>query len=309
MKISLPKFTKGSWRSVSLEERSARGVTIIEFGLAFPVLLFILLAIIDVVRYIAVEAILNKAASDAVQLASKISNYDIDIRGLTATDADYQSYAEARRRILVEATALPLQTLISDYTTPSTISLLPYIITDQALTTLPPDVPPSITTSALVLRPGESATRSDGTHIIHPTLSPAPDGLPPPQNTEVLLNSQPIYVEVRAQVEMFFPLFRDAVAVGTALGYREEVPKGPFGASGGSGPPGGGGTPTTGSSSSTTTTTTTSSTTTTWSCPWNWDECIRQTQGSPPGSGKCPIDNIDLTSSFCSCDFTCNLRL
>ena len=106
------------------------GATLLEFVFVLPILLILILAIMDFSRFMLIQALLTKGAENGLNTALKIPNLETDIRGLASSNIDYQMYREARRRVLFEATRLPLTTLLTAPGTDSSAVLLEYSVTD-----------------------------------------------------------------------------------------------------------------------------------------------------------------------------------
>ena len=85
------------------------GASMVEMAILLIVVFSITLAIVDVARVLMLEAILNKGAEEGLNVATKISNFDYDIRDLSLNDSRYYDFYEARRRVLEAATKLPLE--------------------------------------------------------------------------------------------------------------------------------------------------------------------------------------------------------
>ncbi len=269
--------------------------------------MFTLLGIFDLARYLAVQAIINKGAAQGLNLAAKLSSFDNNIRNLAPGDPDYQAFAEARRRVLREATRVPLATLLTNFDTPSSAQLLAITDTDPELTLAVTDPIPTVTSGATVFRPGDRTLVSDGTTtnwVSHPTYPPDAGGLPP-QDVHQLLRIHPIVVEVHARLEMFSPFLHDTVIVGRAVGYREDVPKAPLPLVAGALE--GMSTTTTLSSTTTTSIYPSASTTTTSvmaTCWVDWAKCI-QRSNIPIRRPRCPVDAIGYPDGSCNCELNC----
>jgi hypothetical protein len=207
--------------------KSDSGATVLEFAIVLPILMLACLSVIDLARYLTIQALLNKGAEDGLNMAMKMPNLDIDIRNLKDTDANYQVFREARRRVIWAATRLPLATLVTDFDTPSSAQLAQWTITDQGMD----GVTPSYNKGAVLLRPGEQAAVDiHGTTVVvdHPTVKPGGGGAPPPQTPEMLMKKNPISIQLDARVDMFLPFFGTMMARGVATGYRENIPTGPL---------------------------------------------------------------------------------
>lgn len=269
----------------------ARGVALVHLALILPLLLLFAIGLMDFARMMAVQAIVNKGAENAANLAAKLPNLNIDYRGLDTNDPAYLDYVAAREQVLARAAEFPLATLVTDHTAPSAMQLVPFRMVDQGLN-IGAGTPPERIFGAAMIRPGERAERepNSGDWVNHSGFPPAAGGQAPPQNQEMLQKRFPIEVYVEADVQMMLPMLDQIRVRGIARSYHEITPQGPLPLSaGGTGGGGGSTTSTTITTSTTTTTTSTSTTTsTTWGCTVNWSLCVSQTPPFGGGVGLCP---------------------
>ena len=215
----------------------------LEMTLLLAVVFSITLAIIDFARVLMLEAILNKAAEEGLNVATTISNFDYDIRDLSLTDSRYYDFYEARRRVLEAATKLPLETFFSDPNTPSDAQLVSFEHRDTELNGNNGGTPaaevPVITRAVGVIRPAEIVYQEDrdssnnvvGTTVVaNDRRPPAPGNILPPQKMPRILKSSPIEVQLRAFVKPYCPallcpwMARENGGImikGIAIGYRE----------------------------------------------------------------------------------------
>ncbi len=238
-----------------------RGVTMLETTLLISVVFSITLAIVDIARVLMLEAILNKAAEDGLNVATKISNFDYDIRDLSLNDSRYYDFYEARRQVLEAATKLPLETFFTDPNTPSDVQLVSFEHHDTELNANGGGTPlaqvPVIIRPAAVLRPAEftyQQNRDAANNVISTSIvpndhkPPAAGNVLPPQPMTKILRDAPIEVELRAFVRPFCPqllcpwMAREdggKMIRGVAIGYRENsIPRGPLPAAPADQPPG-----------------------------------------------------------------------
>jgi hypothetical protein len=205
------------------------GVTIVESALLIGLVFTFTLNLVDIARFIMLEAILNKAADDGLNVATKISNFDYDVRDLDISD---------RRRVLEAATRFPLETFFTPPGTPSDAELIAFEHIDRELAGAGNN-PPSITRAALVVRPGEVAYQQGdpSKFVTNAMRAPDPDNkLPaPPWSMRNSLRSNPIHVEIRAKVKPLCPRIlcpwfgTERIMSGRALGWRENsIPRGPL---------------------------------------------------------------------------------
>ncbi|MCB0344228.1 MAG: pilus assembly protein [Bdellovibrionales bacterium] len=280
----------------------ARGVALVHLALILPLLLMFAIGLMDFARLMAVQAIVNKGAENAADLAAKLPNLNIDYRGMDPSSEEYAEYVAARNQILSRAVEFPLATLVDNYDVASAMKLVDFRMVDQGLN-VGAGTPPELIYGAAMIRPGERAEleANSGNWVNHNGFPPDVTGQAPPQNQEMLQKRFPIEVYVEADVQMLLPGFDKIRVRGVARSYHEVTPQGPLPVSAGGT---GGGPPSSSTSTTTTTTTTTTATTTTtttaWGCVVNWANCVNQT--IPPGPyGRCPI-NIPDGLGFCLCD-------
>ena len=200
--------------------KTDRGVTMLEFALVLPLLLVLIIGIIDVARYFAYQAILNKGAESGLNFALKVPNLDVDLKEYNHGDVDYQRYEQARDLVARKAVDIPLRTFFSDSATPSIAQLEDFEYTDVDAG----GTEKTLSEEVALIFPGETLTASDGTAITHKTL-PTP---PIAQTKEDLLKIHPVIVELRAQIQPLTPFMSPITLQARAMGFREEIPRGPL---------------------------------------------------------------------------------
>lgn len=282
-------FRVNSNRGIYAEQ----GVTMVEFALVLPLLMIFTIGLIDLSRVYALKAILNKGAEEGLNIALKIPNLDEDIQNLDPGSVEYQRYLQARNVVIARATSLPLGTLFTDSNTPSMAQLTDFVYRDPNPTG--PDIIRS--SRAAIIRPGERieiGVFNSGKWSYHKTLPGT--GTPPPQSPDLLLKSHPMIVELRATIRPMTPFIGELNVRSRAMGYREEIPKGPLNVEFGLLDP----TTTTSSTSSTTSTTTTTlpAPAGNITCDPNWSGCAALT-----GNFECPDLNAPPPPppGFCPC--------
>lgn len=203
------------------------GASLLQFALVFPILMLFAVGFIDLARVLAIRGVLTKGAQDGLAVAMTVPNLDVDIKDLPTSDVEYSRYLEARRRVIAAATGLPLGTLLTNSGTPSSARLLSFTYADPNSAG-----PPSMTVfDGAMLRPGERVQITGSTpprYVGHGTVIPDPSGNPPPQPQAMLMAREPILVELHAEVDFFLPFFDNIVVSGSASGFREKIPRGPF---------------------------------------------------------------------------------
>jgi len=222
----------------------------VEAALLLVVIFSITLAVVDFARILMFEAILNKAAEEGLNVATTISNYDMDVRELNVDDSRYYDFYEARRRVLEAATRLPLGTFFTDPSTPSSAQLYMFDSQDNQLgENTPTGTPPAssipvISRAAAVIRPAEYVLRENrdalnnvvSTDLVANQLrAPAAGNTLPPQKMNDMLRASPIQVELHAKITAFCPhllcpwMSPSTIVRGVAIGYRENgIPRGPL---------------------------------------------------------------------------------
>lgn len=202
----------------------------IHFALIFPILMLVMVAILDLGRYFAVVAVLNAGAERGLNAALKTSNLDIDYRGLAESDVKYQRYRTARQMVVAEALEIPIGSrLVSTSSSPSDTTLVRMTVTDQGLGSAMTTPATPYQADAAFLRPGECTSVAGYGSVCNNqtvfTLPGAVSAWPPPST---MLKKHPVMIVLRAEVDAFLPFVDNYVAVGTALGFREEIPDGPL---------------------------------------------------------------------------------
>ncbi len=225
-----------------------RGATILEFVLAFPIFLFIILGIVDLSRYFAAVAVLNAGAHEGLMVATKIPNLDLDTREVDANSEDYKRFTLARDFVTSAAVTIPFGSIIGEAGSNDPIRLNEQEMTDELVGGTAALVPAQ---GVAVLRPGECAVSMNGTKLTcnnetlnpndYPTPAPTPTtppaaAAPTPISTpakpitppQTLMRSHPIKIVLTADVQSYLPFFSGYTAVGSANGYREkDIPEGP----------------------------------------------------------------------------------
>lgn len=197
---------------------SERGVSLVEFVLAFPIVAMLVFGIVDFARYYAVTGVLRAGAEQGINRARKIPNFDVAYNGMDPSDSGYVRFTQARDVVLNEAESVPLSSLLSDEAHPSGATLKNITVTDNGLNSIA--APPTVTRSAAVLRPGECADVSGHGQVCN---GPVASGVPVSQ----LLQTYPIRVVLFAEIRPFLPFLGTMTARGEAYGQRENVPQGP----------------------------------------------------------------------------------
>lgn len=187
------------------------GAALAEFALVLPFILFFLVAIIDLSRYIAARAVLTRGAQSALEAAIRIRNFDLEVT--TNSGSDWNNYLSALDTI--RDTGLRIAT--GAFLSPSSgnagggyANLVPanLLVGANSLQAPPSDV--------LVLRPGDRGTIGSAQVLGVPLANG--------QNFSQAIRERPLVVEMRAQIKMLTPLLGTVTIVGRAAGYRENPP-------------------------------------------------------------------------------------
>ncbi len=229
--------------------KNEKGAAILEFALVGGLFLMLVLAIIDLSRYYALQALLTKGAQNGLALAKTIPNLDIDVQELASVcdhfdpnteqtlyqeclNENYQDFLDARAEVIIEAARLPLATLADEPNSDTGSELIAYSMDDTTfMTTVPTGQTNFSNLSAAVIRPGDQAylgALEDNYVIEHPSICAKSGSCIKGQRKrkdgeqyETLLRNHPLVVTLRADVNMILPMFGSTTIEGTAMGYRE----------------------------------------------------------------------------------------
>jgi Flp pilus assembly protein TadG len=214
------------------------GATLIEFALVAAIFLFFIIGMIDISRYYSAKGILTRSAQNAVSRAKTISGLEVDFERETDT-ANRQRFITAMNQVLTSANSLATGSLFKTPTTDDshTLALRPTVLEyfNNAGNQ-------TIQTSAIILRPGDSARIGkldsngqfvDEEIIHHPEICSEdfPSCTHPRQATdsiESLYRRAPIVAEMRANIDLMFPGFGSMPVVGRAAAYREVLVRDSF---------------------------------------------------------------------------------
>jgi hypothetical protein len=212
-----------------------RGASLVEFAIAFPLFLLIVMLIIDFGRASALRAVVDEALGRTLKKAISVANLDVDQVtpvALTPTDLPYRRMQVAR--ILSEEDGLAfIQSVGQLHTEPdaaqSTFNgakLLDLEFSDSRVT----GGPAVQTAKIMVLRPGECANvPSLGvTECNRETLGTGPTDPMPTQQMSLLMERHPIKIVAYAHLDSYVPWLFNAPIKIEAFGYRQPIPDGPF---------------------------------------------------------------------------------
>lgn len=214
-----------------MDSSRERGVSMLEMAMFIPMLVLLCFGVVDLLRFMYLETLLNRAAADIAITAKTIPNLDYDLRELTINNLEYYDFYQARNLALQPGITFALNSFTQPGT-PSGAELLASSQIDDALgnyTTPTASLTP-VSSSALILRPGEQGTfvytptggSSVTNTILHPLLQPDFVGHLPPARMDNLMEMVPIHVEIRAKVRpLLMPLLGEKILRGIATTYRE----------------------------------------------------------------------------------------
>jgi len=203
------------------------GITMLQFAVAFPVLMVILLAVIDVTRIYSVKALLQTGAEDGLSTALAIPNLNIDSRSLDPANSsetyDYYRYQWAKNHVMNSAERVPMSTLVGDFGSGNWAEIVKFQHSDSQLVT-----------NAAVLRPFECARAVSGDPdgcadgetgcFRHPALAAGTDCNSYLGSDPDTLKREPVVVAMRAKVKTILPLFNNLEVEGIARGFRPDIP-------------------------------------------------------------------------------------
>ncbi len=207
--------------------KADHGATMVEMSLVLLLLLMFVMGVVNVGRFMAIQAVLTRGAQESLNLAQKVDGIEVDTRKLAPTDPNYSRFTSSRAVVVNQAKRIPLSTLISDVPAQSSAWLRPF----QAFDDMAGDVTLTQNVDVLLLRPGDSAKYTKSGHTYwkdHPTLC-SPDSptcaqpISPTDSYDQLLRTHPLKIELRAEVDLFFPFNVPITVTGKALGFREQA--------------------------------------------------------------------------------------
>jgi Flp pilus assembly protein TadG len=288
---------------VSMAGASAAGAMMLQLAVVLPIFLLLVLGVMDLARYMTIQALLTRASQAALGVATKITDFDKRYDKLTPSDPEYQAFVKARNAAMAVAENTALNTMLSDCNTPSSARLLCANALDVFQSIDPLSGSPysvSHTSDVAVLRPGEAVkfvdSHSSESVVDHPTVKPGASVLSPRK----LMESEPIVVEMRAEVDMFLPLFGPMTVTARAAGYRERIPDvgignpaAPNGGGQGSGGPGTTGTPNYPKEPDEQS----------FVCDLkaSWEKCIGKSKEPGSTGPQCVVNVLDAIDGLCKC--------
>jgi len=161
-----------------------------------------------------------------MNLATKIPNLDVDLTKEAQGSIDYLRYQQARDLVLQTASDFPLRTLFSNSdqqngTLVSLATLESYTYPDTDSNGDPYNY------DAALIFPAESLILdSTGSAIEHRTLPSTSQSSS--QGKLSLIKQHPVILQLRARIKPISPFIQPITIESTAMGFREEVPRGPL---------------------------------------------------------------------------------
>lgn len=202
----------------SQSSQSETGAAFVEFALVSLLFLTLFFTFLDLAHYLTARSLMIKAAQDALQIAVKSEDFQVDLRSTQAADKEYEMFKKVRDDIITEASRLPLATIASPDGSDAFLELknfsMTYNLSDGGQDTVE-QIP------VAVLRPGESWTwNKTGEAVEHPYTLDEND------KYSSVLRREPIIVQLRAMKRFFVPLFYDAIPIEvTAVGWAQAYPE------------------------------------------------------------------------------------
>ncbi len=212
-----------------------RGATMIEGTLVLLLFLFVFLFFTDCARYLMTRSLLIRGAQDAVDLATRVPHFDIDLRN-EPTGGSTNTARFLAARASVENSALTggaFSTLISPSSSGGGLIRLRQFT--QADNYSNGELNP--VSDVMILRPGESASSGSGWYH-HPdrcAVGHAADGCASPliprateDSMQTLLRDYPIIVRMEADLQTIIPFMGPWLVRATAVGWREQSARSGF---------------------------------------------------------------------------------
>lgn len=217
---------------LSSERDREKGASMVEFALAFPVFMLLVVVIIDMGRITALGNVIREGLAIGLQRALSVPNLDVDPRGLASTDHDY-----VRLQIAKDLTSTAGLRLIggiqmiatgddATHAASTGPKLFDIVFNETRIT----DGPIAKTYKVAVLLPGECVTvPSIGvTECNRETLGLSDTDPMPEQPPEQLIRKHPVKVVAFAQFDSYTPWLFNGWQKFEQYGYRQPIPRGPF---------------------------------------------------------------------------------
>lgn len=211
---------------------SERGVTMVQFAIAFPIFMMFVVVIVDYSRITAASNLVREGLAYGIKQAKSVPNLDIDPRGVPSTDYWYRRSKIAREIVEEEALALVRGTgqvsVEDDASTAGADGPKMYdlVFTENRIS----DGPDEETYKVAALLPGECVeVPSLGiTECNRETLGTEPNDPFPLQPPEFLIEEHPVKVVAFVRFDTFTPWAFNQVRRFEQFGFRQPIPKTPF---------------------------------------------------------------------------------
>lgn len=279
-----------------------------EFALAFPIFLLFVLLIIDFSRISSISTVLRDAIDRAATAAVSMPNLDIDVRGRTKDDVDYQRLMLGRKKVgeaalrFLNKTNLVLTADDQALADVKGTKLLDIVYTEDRLA----GIADTRSYKVAFLRPGECAVvrRINRVECNRRTLGTTAADDPPVEKPQFLMERHPIKVVAYVEFDAFLPFIaRDPVRF-EQYAYRQPIPQTPFPAFEDPGLKGGFEAPKKPEEHQPVGNIVVPTPTPSEKCQINWNKCVGESIGTGP---RCPCANIPDPGQkpFCKCRRDC----
>lgn len=205
----------------------------VEFAIAAPIVIFLLIVLIDISRYLLARNLVKQAAekiTDEAKISEKIvSPVYNPVTLVNGVGPDAVAFGQKRDEIIVDGLQVPLAGFLFSSNLPgATLQLSSYDVFDPA-TTL------TIKRDALLLMPGQSAVRKQGgdtsvsppAGVFHPTCIDCDDyrNMEDPYAFQRLMAQHGIYAQASASLPLIMLFGRQIIVVGESLAWAELDPR------------------------------------------------------------------------------------
>ena len=225
------------------------GATLVESVLILPLLLVLIFAIVELSRFWGVKGVVNQGAQRGLDLAIKIPYLEFEQSSSNANPScvnditscsGYSDYLTSRTEVIDAAGRLPTDALVGAGYTGDTTRFVGFarvrMVRDESIV--------FETVPAMLLRPGECISDTDGTLHCHPTICPSLEperadclAMNPSARAksatdtmEELLKVEPIAIVMPVKFRAMLPIpsINTFSALGIAGGFREIISTGSY---------------------------------------------------------------------------------
>jgi len=219
------------------------GAAIVEAAIVLPLLLLCVLVVLDIARYFFISIMLNYAAFEAVDHASKLPvEVSILASDCSSPPAPFSEnpcrrYLERIESDVLSKIAVRIAALAARPASSSGAGLIPFEhysggdYSNLYDRNPDPSSQSSFMSYAAFLRPGEQVRYADGGGYYEHPLRSFSEGWPRPGETwDTVLRMYPLVVHLEARFHFFTPFFTDTVIKATQTGFRRTPNPGILGA-------------------------------------------------------------------------------